>query len=69
MTAEKGLMAKVELGHGKFRVPVPALFGPLVGLVYIITLPLVAVALLLVTSYLTTRNLATRWHHATQATG
>ncbi len=69
MMAEKGLMTKVEVGHGNFLAPVPAIVGPLLGLVYVIALPLVAIALLLGTGYLAARKLATRWHHATQATG
>lgn len=69
MTAKKGIMTKVEAGHGKFLAPVPAIVLPILGLIYVIVFPFIALALLLVTVYLAARSLAHRWHPATQATG
>ncbi len=69
MKTDKSLRVGFEVGHRDVPMPIPAIVGPLLGLVYIIVLPLVGVAaLVLASGYRATQSLATMWRRATHAT-
>ncbi len=62
-------MVGVEVGHRNVLMPIPAIVGPLLGLVYIIVLPFVGVAAFILTSgYRATQSLATMWRRVARAT-
>ena len=59
MKADKSLMLRFIVGHGDVAAPIPAIVGPLLGLVYIIVLPFVGVvAFILASGYRATQSLA-----------
>ncbi len=69
MQMEKGkrLLAGFEIGHGDTIPPVLAVIGPLVGLAYIVVLPFVGVAaLILASGYRATQSLAVMWRRASE---
>lgn len=66
MKTEKGLRARLGVGGGG-RVPAPAIVGPLLGLVYVIVFPIVAiVAVVLAICLRLAHSLTAMWHKATQ---
>ncbi len=69
MKTDKSLTVGFEVGHRDVPMSIPAIVGPLLGLVYIIVLPFVGVAaFILASGYRATQSLATMWRRATQAT-
>ncbi len=69
MKTNKSTVASSRHSYGDVRIPIPALVGPLLGLVYIMALPFVGItAFILASSYRATQSLATMYRRATQAT-
>ncbi len=69
MKAEKGAMVGFEVGDSDAASPILAIVGPLIGLAYIVLLPLAGVAVFILASgYRATQSLASMWRRVTQAT-
>ncbi len=69
MKTDKSLMVGAAVSHGDAKVPVPAIVGPILGLLYIVVLPFMGVATFILSSgHRTMQSLTPIRRRATQAT-
>jgi len=69
MKTDKSLMVGVAVSRGDAKVPVPAIVGPILGLLYIVVLPFMGVATFILSSgHRAMQSLTTMRRRATQAT-
>jgi transcriptional regulator with PAS, ATPase and Fis domain len=69
MRKSKRPLIRLAGGRGSNDLPIPAILGPLRGLGYIVVMPFVGIAaLILLSSYRASRSLATLWRKSTQET-